>query len=352
MSWVSLGSADLIEGSTVRGYVYFEYDDTTTGTYRGCRLRIEPRSGHSFYVNFNNITVAGVNYGSQSGLTQNSGVFWTGSVAGGQNVTASWTNPWYAGTKTPSITGYLPAGAGAPSGVAAALDSITDTVITVTGTVTSYGSPTGSTSLSVFVSGNSSLNLPRITSTTSSGAMSYTAALSGSSSIAFLGSIEISPNNRYYIGARASNESLSTSSSATQVVTLPAYITTLSAEDLGSHTAQVTVSHGTEGSFYTVNTEYSLDGSTWTSTASDTFQVSISAPTTTVYVKRTSTAGSTPVQTLTLTDFTSVKLYCSVNDTAEEIVHLYGSVNGESVALKKLYASVNGESKLIFEDSN
>ena len=126
----------------------------------------------------------------------------------------------------------------------------------------------------------------------------------------------------------------------------------MSAEDLGSHTARITVSHGTEGSFYLVSTEYSLDnGTTWASVASDTFQVSISG-TTTVLVKRTSNAGSTPVQTLTLTDYTDVKLYGAVNGTAEELVHLYGSVNGESKKLVKLYASINGESKKIFEDTS
>ena len=106
MSWISIGSANLVDGSTVRGYVYFEYDDTSSEP-RSCRLRIVARSGYSFTVNFNNITVDGVNRGSQANLTQNSGTFWTGTLSGGRNVTASWTNPWYSGTKSPAITGPL-----------------------------------------------------------------------------------------------------------------------------------------------------------------------------------------------------------------------------------------------------
>lgn len=107
MAWVSMGSANLVDGSTVRGYVYFEYDDATTA--RACRLRIAPRSGYTFQVYFNSVTVDGVNYGSAGNLTQNSGVFWTGNLSPGANHTASWTNTWYAGTKTPSITGWVPA---------------------------------------------------------------------------------------------------------------------------------------------------------------------------------------------------------------------------------------------------
>lgn len=351
MAWVTIGTVDLIEGSTTRGYVYLEYDDSNNNQARDCRLRIVPRSGHSFYVNFNNITVDGVNYGSQSGLTQNSGVFWTGAVSGGRNIEAHWTNPWYAGTKTPSITAYLPAGAVAPSGVSATLGTVTDLTIEVTATVASYGSPTTSTNLRAAVHKTSSTSSISIDSSTTSGALSHTATLSGSRTL-FFQTIEIIPNEQFYYGASAYNDELSTRVIGGPVVTLPAYITTLSAEDLGSHTARITVSHGTEGSYYSVSTEYSLDnGATWTSVASDTFQVTISG-TTTVLVKRTSNAGSTPVQTLTLTDYTDAKLYGAVNGTAEELVHLYGSVNGESKKLVKLYASVNGVSKKIFEDTS
>lgn len=138
MSWVNMGTANLVEGSTVRGYVNFEYDDTS-GEPRSVRLRIVPKSGSTFTVNFNNITVDGINRGSKTGLNQNSGTFWSGTVSGNKNVTAKWTNPWYAGSKTPSITGWLPAGATAPSGGTGSLNSRTWNSINMTAKVTSWG---------------------------------------------------------------------------------------------------------------------------------------------------------------------------------------------------------------------
>lgn len=107
MAWISMGSANLVDGSTIRGYVYFEYDDASTA--RACRLRIAPRSGYSFTVNFNAVTVNGVNYGNAGNLNQNSGTFWSGNLAPGGTYTATWTNTWYAGYKYPSIDGYVPA---------------------------------------------------------------------------------------------------------------------------------------------------------------------------------------------------------------------------------------------------
>lgn len=116
MSWVTMDTAELIEGSTVRGYVNFDYDDSSTGANRACRLIIVPRQGHTFRVNFNNIIVDGYNYGSVSSLTQDSGTFWTGDLSGGNTHNAQWTNPWYAGTRTPSVSGTVPASGTPPSG--------------------------------------------------------------------------------------------------------------------------------------------------------------------------------------------------------------------------------------------
>ena len=116
MARVDVGTrAGLYEGSTLRGYCHFEYDNSSGTTSRNCRLRIEATGSQTFTVNFNNITINGVNKGSVSGVKQNSGTIWTGSVAAG-SATAKWTNPWYAGTKTPEVTGTIPSGATAPTG--------------------------------------------------------------------------------------------------------------------------------------------------------------------------------------------------------------------------------------------
>lgn len=123
MAWVDAGTrAGLYEGSSLRGYCHFEYDNSTGTTSRNCRLRIESISGTSFTVNFNNITINGSNKGSVSNVTQNyTGAdsqhpsIWTGTVSAG-SVTVKWTNPWFAGSKTPEITGTIPSGGGYPTG--------------------------------------------------------------------------------------------------------------------------------------------------------------------------------------------------------------------------------------------
>ena len=132
MAWLDIGDkAALYEGTGLRGYVHFEYDDTS-GNPRSCRLRIESIPSTTFTVNFNNITVDGVNRGSLSNLTQNSGTFWTGTVDGGKSVTASWTNPWWAGTKYPSVTGTLPSAGSPPSGCYATYHSCTWNTVSFT----------------------------------------------------------------------------------------------------------------------------------------------------------------------------------------------------------------------------
>lgn len=139
MAWVDIGGkASLYDGTNLRGYVHFEYDDTS-GNPRSCRLRIESIPNTSFTVNFNNITVDGINRGSQSNLNQNSGTFWTGTVDGGKSVTASWTNPWYAGTKYPSVTGNLPSAGSAPSGCYVTYHSSTWESVSFTAGMTATG---------------------------------------------------------------------------------------------------------------------------------------------------------------------------------------------------------------------
>ena len=160
----------------------------------------------------------------------------------------------------------------------------------------------------------------------------------------------IVPNTQYWYGAYATNTSLSISKVAGTFVTLPAYITSITANDVGQGEVYFTVNHASEGSANTVVTELSYDQETW-QTVSDEFNLSLSEQTT-LYVRRSNNSGSTPIFSISVTPSTRVKLYGSVNNQAKEIKKLYGSVNGQSVRIRKLYASVNGRSKLIFVESN
>lgn len=222
MSWVSLGSANLVDGSTVRGYVYFEYDDTS-GEPRSCRLRIAARSGYTFNVNFNNITVDGTNYGSKTGLTQNSGTFWTGTVSGGRSVTAKWTNPWYSGSKTPSITGSLPAGGTGPSGLY--INSITSTYNSVSATVglSSYGTASGSKTLELIVLEQTYVaGLPHRYSSATDGRLSYSTTVNNSSAASGAGGITIKGAGMYYTGVYAKNGTKESRLAGPSVYTPPA----------------------------------------------------------------------------------------------------------------------------------
>lgn len=162
------------------------------------------------------------------------------------------------------------------------------------------------------------------------------------------GSLVITPNTTYYYGAYANNTALAASGIAGQFTTLPAFISNVTVSDDGTGFVTISVQHANEGSAYTVYTEYSYDQSNWTA-VQDEFHLTVHSPTT-LYLRRESDAGATPIYTVSIVPTTSVKLYGSVNGQSKEIRKLYGSVNNQSKKIVKLYASVNGRSKLIYED--
>ena len=164
------------------------------------------------------------------------------------------------------------------------------------------------------------------------------------------GSLVITPNTTYYYGAYANNTVLAASGIAGQFTTLPAYISNVAVSDDGTGLMTITVQHANEGSAYTVYTEYSYDQSNWTA-VQDEFHLTVHSPTT-LYLRRESDAGTTPIRSVSIVPATTIKLYGSVNDQAKEIHKLYGSVNNQAVRIRKLYGSVNGRSKLIFEDNS
>lgn len=393
MAWVSLGNTDLVEGSTVRGYVYFEYDDAS-GEPRSCRLRIAARSGYSFTVNFNNITVDGTNYGSQASLTQNSGVFWTGSLYGGRNVTASWTNSWYAGAKTPSITGYIPSAATAPSGGAVSFVSSTWNSVTITSSISSWGTgyTSGTTQLVAGViaptatqsdwggKGRQVVFTPVSASTTSrnvevttagSSAVSGGWPIKGCTDFKLLGGGQTSVGNSLVISSQ-------------QYSTPPAPSTLSFVNDGGNSSIVFTGTFagiaGDNSTSYdatqlTRTIRYKKAGdASWTYIenqsqkavdAVSTFNITLRPQETAdVEAWQTYKSANSSVSTMRLkNDGRTVHLYGGVreldpqtgtwsNPEAKEVVKLYGSVNGARKKIIKLYGSVNGVAKQVYEDVN
>lgn len=247
--------------------------------------------------------------------------------------------------------GGIPQGAVAPSGLSVSISSIADTGASFSVSLSSYGTPSSADGryIEAAIMGQSTYGGKYRYDIVKNKASS-TITVNNSSKTNSSNPLTIVPNTQYWYGAYATNTSLSISKVQGTFVTLPAYITSITANDVGQGEVYFTVNHASEGSANTVVTELSYDQNTW-QTVSDEFNLSLSEQTT-LYVRRSNNSGSTPIFSISVTPSTRVKLYGSVNNQSQEIKKLYGSVNDQSVRIRKLYASVNGRSKLIFVESN
>ena len=247
--------------------------------------------------------------------------------------------------------GGIPQGAVAPSGLSVSISSIADTGASFSVSLSSYGTPSSADGryIEASIMGQSTYG-GKYRYDIAKNKTSSTITVNNSSKTNSSNPLTIVPNTQYWYGAYATNTSLSISKVQGTFVTRPAYITSITAHDVGQGEVYFTVNHAAEGSANTVVTELSYDQQTW-QTVSDEFNLSLSEQTT-LYVRRSNNSGSTPVFSISVTPSTRVKLYGSVNNQAQEIKKLYGSVNSQSVRIRKLYASVNGRSKLIFVESN
>lgn len=242
----------------------------------------------------------------------------------------------------------IPQGAVAPSGLSVSVSSVADTSASFSVSLSSYGTPSAADGryIEAAILGSSSYGNPyryAIAKNTASSTITVSnSSNTGSTALAVIG------NTQYHYGAYATNTSLSISTVGGTFTTLPAYITGVTVDDQGQGIVSFVVSHASEGSAATVTTEYSLDQSTWMA-ASDSFTLTL-ASATTVYIRRTSSVGSTPVYSVSVSPKIGVVLYGSVNGEATKITKLYGSVGGEAKRIRKLYGPVNGRSKLIYID--
>lgn len=245
----------------------------------------------------------------------------------------------------------IPQGAVAPSGLDVSITSIQDTGATMAVTLSSYGTPSSEANryIEAAIMGQSTYG-GQYRYATQKAVTSASITVNNSSNTNSSNPLTIVPNTQYWYGAYASNTVMSTYMVKGTFITLPAYITSVTATDVGSGEMSITVNHASEGSADTAYTEYSYDQTNWT-VVSDIFSLTVHVATT-IYVRRRNSTGTTPVQMVSIIPATSVKLYGSVNNQAKEIKRLYGSVNNQSVRIRKLYASVNGRSKLIYEEAN
>ena len=267
------------------------------------------------------------------------------------NATSAWMNVTGPDGSFGFTLSGIPQGAVAPSGLSVSISSIADTGASFSVSLSSYGTPNSANGryIEASIMGQSTYG-GKYRYDIATNKASSTITVNNSSKTNSSNPLTIVPNTQYWYGAYATNTSLSISKVQGTFVTRPAYITSITANDVGQGEIYFTVNHASEGSANTVVTELSYDQKTW-QTVSDKFNLSLSEQTT-LYVRRSNNSGSTPIFSISVTPSTRVKLYGSVNNKAKDIKNLYASVNGPSVRIRTLYASVNGRSKLIFVESN
>ena len=241
-------------------------------------------------------------------------------------------------------------GATPPTGKTVSVDSYTDTSVTLDVSITSWGDPVPATGK--YIEGalclyNTYSGNPRRWQKEDDVTEAFI-TVDNNSYTDPNAPLTIQGNTKYFYGSYATNTYAGTGSTAGTVVTLPAYITGVTVNDLTHHNIEFTVLHDAEGSEYTVSDEYSFDQVTWTPFFDS---ITVIVPTDrTVYFRRTSTAGVTPVYSVYVEPSVLGLAYGSVNNESKEIKKWYGSVNNQSKKIVKTYGSLNGLSKLIYED--
>lgn len=275
------------------------------------------------------------------------------ATATSRNFTVNFYNPsgQYGYNKNLTWTLNFDKSGTAPSGLDVTLSSVQDTGATMAVTLSSYGTPSGEANryIEASIMGQSTYG-GKYRYDTATAKTNATITVNNSSKTNSSNPLTIVPNTQYWYGAYATNTVMSTSTVKGTFITLPAYISDVTVNDAGGGNVTVSVIHASEGTATTAYTEYSYNQTDWT-TVQDTFSLTVHSATT-IYVRRRSSVGTTPIRTVSIVPATTVKLYGSVNNQAKEIRKLYGSVNGKAVRIRKLYGSVNGRSKLIFEESN
>jgi hypothetical protein len=274
MAWVTVATTNLGDSSATYGYVYLQYDNSSTGTSRTSRLRFELRSGYSVYVYIDNLSLDGSVVRSRftcSGTMD----FWTGSLAAGTRK-FTWSCPWYSGTRSYTCSGNIPSGVTPPSGLSATLNSKTYNSATIKVSLSSYGVPSSTDGRYIEAavlnqnSYGASYRFAIARNTTSS-----TITVNNSSS-ANPSSFNIEANHKYWYGAYASNTQANTSTVtgsfytpcpplATLTFASQAYSTYNTVNATINYTRQTDAGAETRTGYYRYSTDGGNTYSSWTS---------------------------------------------------------------------------------------
>lgn len=395
MAWITVSSVD-----TRYCYTQLQYDDSSTGNSRSCRLIMASKSGASVSsLTYWNVTVNGTNYGAVTGVDPGD-VIWSGSLPSGDRA-FSFTINWYDwGGTYYSGSGYIPTGT-SMSARAVFLGAAWNS-ISVNSTLSTWGGNTNNRFESFVVAGTN------VTSSNIANIARATLRTVNTSSLqkdeTFTNAIIVAGQNQRVLNDpvlyRA--EVFSGWNASSQIkgcmdfqIATYAYNNTLLAPlafDIpatvyhtppspGILTAPATTStpdafisfNGVSGDNYTPADATKLTRTVryhdaniqeWTYIENNTQRASSDTTTATIPVIPGSSTVveawntyyglasdiSTATITSTLPPASNVALYGSVSGSTKKIKKVYASVNGTTKKLTKIYASVGGETKLIFED--
>lgn len=394
MAWTTIGTTNVVQTSAVLGYVYLQYDDASSGTTWAVRLITGPRSGYSFSVQFNNVTVDGNNQGTKNPVTQNSVVVWSGSLSGGRSISGSWSCSWSSGARSYTISGTLPTKPSAPTGGSVTFNSSTWNTIDATTGVANWGSSSA---------GN--IHLMVVTGTTNGDADNYTSYngharreffQDNTGFISYRFSATDSSTNATYDGTPLSIKGLLhyklgyynyTSVGAVNgldntlryLPPAPAQITYTDPGGLGTKNYVVTFTGVVANNHTTYDTadlnrtvRYKIDNGSWVVYESSVVKTIDATTVMTIPVPAGSTAtvegwmsyknlDSDPVSVVITNTNEPVHFYGGVSERdpvtgewsdpeAKEVVKFYGSLNDETVKIIKIYGSHEGVARKVFED--
>lgn len=301
MAWVTVATTNLGDSSATYGYVYLQYDNSSTGTSRTSRLRFELRSGYSVYVYIDNLALDGSGVKGRF-LCQGTMDFWTGSLAAGTRK-FTWSCPWYSGTRSYTCSGNIPSGVTPPSGLSATLNSKTYNSATINVSLSSYGVPSGTDGRYIEAavlnqnSYGASYRYSTAKNTTSS---TFTI---NNSSTANPSSFNIEANHKYWYGAYASNTQASTSTVtgsfytpcpplATLTFASQTYSTYNTVNATINYTRQTDAGAETRTGYYRYSTDGGSTYSSWTSFGT----ISVAVGSTASFIANVPTASNITLQ--------------------------------------------------------
>ncbi len=301
MAWVTVATTNLGDSSATYGYVYLQYDNSSTGTSRTSRLRFEIRSGYSVYVYIDNLALDGSSVKGRF-LCQGTMDFWTGSLAAGTRK-FTWSCPWYSGTRSYTCSGNIPSGVTPPSGLSATLNSKTYNSATIKVSLSSYGVPSGTDGRYIEAavlnqnSYGASYRYLKANNTTSS---TFTI---DNSSTANPSSFNIEANHKYWYGAYATNTQASVSTVAGSFYTpcpplatltfgSQTYATYNTVNATINYTRQTDAGAETRTGYYRYSTDGGSTYSSWTSFGT----ISVAVGSTASFIANVPTASNITLQ--------------------------------------------------------